>query len=165
MSRAFVALGSSIEPAARMAAAARALKARFADARFSTCYRNAPFGFEGPDFINAVVEFSTALPVPALLAVLHEIEAQCGRGRDDPKWAPRAMDLDLLLYDDLVASAPGFTLPRPDLLERVYMLGPLAELASQRCHPVTGQRFGQLWAAFPRAADAMTPTPPDLNAA
>ena len=131
MSRAFVALGSSIEPAARMAAAARALKARFADARFSTCYRNAPFGFEGPDFINAVVEFSTALPVPALLAVLHEIEAQCGRGRDDPKWAPRAMDLDLLLYDDLVASAPGFTLPRPDLLERVYMLGPLAELASR----------------------------------
>ncbi len=165
MSLAFVALGSSIEPAARMAAAAKALKARFADARFSACYRNAPFGFEGPDFMNAVVEFSTALPVPALLAVLHEIEAQCGRGRDDPKWAPRAMDLDLLLYDNLVASGPGYTLPRPDLIERVYMLGPLAELAPQRRHPVTGQPFGRLWAAFPRAAHAMTVTPPDLNAA
>jgi 2-amino-4-hydroxy-6-hydroxymethyldihydropteridine diphosphokinase len=165
MSRVFVALGSSIEPAASMAAAAQALKAQFADARFSTCYRNAPFGFEGPDFINAVVEFSTTLPVPALLAVLHAIELQCGRGREDPKWAPRAMDLDLLLYDDLVASGPGYTLPRPDLLERVYMLGPLAELAPQRRHPMTGQLFGQLWAAFPRTADALTATPPDLNAA
>jgi len=164
MSRAFVALGSSIDPAARMAAAGQALKARFADARFSACYRNAAFGFEGPDFINAVVEFSTALPVPALIAALHDIEAQCGRGRDDPKWAPRAMDLDLLLYDDLVASGPGYTLPRPDLLERVYMLGPLAQLAPERRHPLTGQPFGQLWAEFPRAADAMTLTPPDLNA-
>jgi 2-amino-4-hydroxy-6-hydroxymethyldihydropteridine diphosphokinase len=165
MSRAFVALGSSIEPAARMAAAARALKARFPDALFSTCYRNAAFGFEGADFINAVVEFSTALPVTALLAVLHEIEAQCGRGREEPKWAPRAMDLDLLLYDDLVTSGPGYTLPRPDLLERIYMLGPLAELAPLRRHPVTGRPFAELWAAFPRTVDAMTPTPPDLNAA
>jgi 2-amino-4-hydroxy-6-hydroxymethyldihydropteridine diphosphokinase len=165
MSRAFVALGSSIEPAARMAAAARALKARFPDARFSACYRNSAFGFDGADFINAVVEFTTALPVPELLGVLHGIEAQCGRRRDDPKWAPRAMDLDLLLYDELVASGPGYTLPRPDLTDRIYMLGPLAELAPQRTHPVTGQRFGELWAAFPRTAQAMTPTPPDLNAA
>jgi 2-amino-4-hydroxy-6-hydroxymethyldihydropteridine diphosphokinase len=165
MSCAFVAIGSSIEPEARMLAAARALKARFTDARFSACYRNAAFGFEGAEFINAVVEFSTALPVPALLVMLHEIEAQCGRARDDPKWAPRAMDLDLLLYDDLVVSGPGYILPRPDLLERVYMLGPLAELAPQRRHPVTGQRFGELWAAYPRAARALTPTAPDLNAA
>jgi len=164
MSRAFVALGSSIEPAASMSAAARALKARFPDAHFSTCYRNAPFGFEGPDFINAVVEFCTELPVTALITVLHEIEAQCGRGREDPKWAPRAMDLDLLLYDELVTSGPGYTLPRPDLLERVYMLGPLAELAPQRRHPVAGLRFGELWAAYPRTAEALTPTPPDLNA-
>ncbi len=165
MSRAFVALGSSIEPAARMAAAARALKAHFPDARFSACYRNTAFGFDGADFLNAVVEFSTTLPVPELLGVLHAIEAQCGRARNDPKWAPRAMDLDLLLYDELVASGPGYTLPRPDLSDRIYMLGPLAELAPQRAHPVTGQRFGALWAAFPRAAQAMTPTPPDLNAA
>ena len=65
MSRAFVALGSSIEPAARMAAAARALKAHFPDARFSACYRNTAFGFDGADFLNAVVEFSTTLPVPS----------------------------------------------------------------------------------------------------
>jgi 2-amino-4-hydroxy-6-hydroxymethyldihydropteridine diphosphokinase len=165
MTCAFVALGSSIDPAARMLAAARALKLRFPGARFSRCYRNAPFGFEGADFINAVVELRTDLPVSALLALLHEIEAACGRARDDPKWGPRAMDLDLLLYDDLVATAPGYTLPRPDLLERVYMLGPLAELAPQRQHPLTGQRFADLWTAFPRAAHVMTPTPPDLNAA
>jgi 2-amino-4-hydroxy-6-hydroxymethyldihydropteridine diphosphokinase len=165
MTRAFVALGSSIEPAARLTAAAHALKQRFPGARFSACYRNAAFGFEGAEFINAVVELSTDLPVPGLLAVLHEIEAQCGRRPDDPRWGPRAMDLDLLLYDDLVASGPGYTLPRPDLLERVYMLGPLAELAPQQRHPLTGARFAALWDAYPRSAHVMTPTPPDLNAA
>lgn len=165
MTCAFVALGSSVDPAASMTAAALALKARFPGARFSTCYRNAPYGFIGADFINAVVEFCTDLPVSSLLAVLHGIEAACGRGRDDPKWGPRAMDLDLLLYGDLVATGPGYTLPRPDLLERVYMLGPLAELAPQRQYPLTGQRFSDLWAAFPRDAHLMTPTPPDLNSA
>jgi len=105
------------------------------------------------------------LPISALLGALHEIEAQCGRAREDPKWAPRVMDLDLLLYDDLIASGPGYTVPRPDLLERIYMLGPLAELAPQSRHPLTGQQFGALWAAFPRAPDALRPTAPDLNAA
>jgi 2-amino-4-hydroxy-6-hydroxymethyldihydropteridine diphosphokinase len=165
MSLAFVALGSSIEPAARMAAAARALKEHFPDAHFSACYRNAAFGFDGADFLNAVVEFTTELPVPALLQVLHAIEAQCGREREEPKWAPRAMDLDLLLYDELVASGPGYTLPRPGLTDRIYMLGPLAELAPQRRHPVTGESFGALWAAFPRSPQALTPTLPDLNVA
>ena len=53
----------------------------------------------------------------------------CGRERQAPKWAPRTMDLDILLFGDTVCAEPGLTLPRPDLLKRPYMLGPAAEIA------------------------------------
>jgi len=165
MNRVFVAMGSNIDPAARMLEAARLLKAHFADVRFSLCYRNPAFGFEGADFINAVAEFDSSMPIPQLLNVLHDIEARCGRGREDPKWAPRAMDLDLLLYGDQVGDGPGYTLPRRDLLRREYMLGPLAQLAPEARHPVSGETYGALWAAFPRGSHTLTPTGPDLNAA
>ena len=164
MVQAYVAIGSNLDPATRMQQAARALRQRFPDARFSRCYRNPAFGFEGPDFYNAVVGFSTALPVAALLPALHEIEALCGRARGDPKWGPRKMDLDLLLYGDAVGSAPGYTLPRRDLTRRVYMLGPLAELAPECTYPPSGPTVGELWQQFPRAGHVLEPVELDLNA-
>jgi 2-amino-4-hydroxy-6-hydroxymethyldihydropteridine diphosphokinase len=160
----YVALGGNIEPLARMADAARALKAQFPDVRFSASYRNAAVGFEGAEFINAVAGFCTALSIAELLRILQTIEEACGRERSDPKWGPRAMDIDLLWYGDQVGEGPGYTLPRPDLLRRIYMLGPLAELAPQLRHPLNGQSIGELWAAFPRADGAMTRTELDLNA-
>jgi 2-amino-4-hydroxy-6-hydroxymethyldihydropteridine diphosphokinase len=163
MSQVFIAMGGNVDPAARMPEAARALKARFPDTRFSACYRNSAQGFEGADFLNAVAGFATELPIHELLQVLREIEEGCGRSRADPKWGPRAMDLDLLLYGDLVTEGPGYTLPRPDLLRRSYMLGPLAELAPQWPHPLGGRSIAELWAAFPKTEGAMTPTGPDLN--
>ena len=165
MSEVFVALGSNIDPNARLQSAARLLKSHFPDARFSGCYRNAAVGFEGEDFVNAVVAFSTDLPVIELLRLLHAIEEQCGRGRADSKWGPRAMDLDLLLYGDEVGEGPGYVLPRRDMLRRAYMLGPLAELAPDVPHPVARETIGALWQAFPQADHPMTPTAPDLNAA
>ena len=165
MSQVYIALGSNIDPVARLLQAARLLKAHFPDARFSSCFRNRAVGFDGDDFINAVAGFSSALEVTALLELLHQIEEHCGRGRADPKWGPRAMDLDLLLYGDQVGEGAGYALPRRDLLRRPYMLGPLAELAPEVRHPVTGVSIGALWAAFPQAEHAMTATAPDLNAA
>jgi 2-amino-4-hydroxy-6-hydroxymethyldihydropteridine diphosphokinase len=163
MPQAYIALGGNIEPAARMSAAARLLKARFPDARFSGCYRNPAVGFDGEDFFNAVAGFETALPVLPLLQLLHAIEERCGRSRDDPKWGPRAMDIDLLLYGDEIGAGPGYVLPRPDLLRRAYMLGPLAELAPQLRHPLAGQSMAELWAAMPQTAGAMERTALDLN--
>jgi 2-amino-4-hydroxy-6-hydroxymethyldihydropteridine diphosphokinase len=165
MSEVFVALGSNIDPTARLQSAARLLKSHFPDAKFSTCYRNAAVGFEGEDFVNAVVAFSTELPVTELLSVLHAIEEQCGRSRADSRWGPRAMDLDLLLYGNQVGEGPGYVLPRRDMLRRAYMLGPLAELAPDVAHPVERASIGALWQAFPQAEHRMIPTAPDLNAA
>ena len=164
MVQAYVAIGSNLDPAARMLQAARAIRQRFADARFSRCYRNPAFGFEGPEFYNAVVGFTTPLPIEALLPALHEIEALCGRARSDPKWEPRRMDLDLLLYGDVVGTGPGYTLPRRDLTRRIYMLGPLAELAADLLYPPSGPTIGQLWKQFPRAGHVFEPLELDLNA-
>lgn len=164
MSLVFVAIGSNIEPEVRMAQAARALKADFPGVRFSRCYANTAFGFEGPDFVNAVAGFDTLEPIAVLLQRLQAIEALCGRSRADPKWEPRAMDLDLLLFGDTVGDGPGYTLPRPDLKKRVYMLGPLAELAPDVIYPPAGPSIGELWRSFPGDRHPMRPLALDLNA-
>lgn len=160
----FIALGSNIDPAVRLQQAARALREYFPDVRFSRCYRNAACGFDGPDFINAVAGFSTALPVSGVLQVMRDIESRCGRAPEAPKWEPRAMDLDLLLYGEMIGSGPGYTLPRPDLLKRLYMLGPLAQWLPQLVYPPSGPTIGELWAQFPEPHDALIPLDLDLNA-
>ncbi len=161
--RVYVSIGGNVEPQSRLPTAARALRQRFPTARFSGVYRNPAFGFEGADFFNAVVGFDTILSVAELLSQLHAVEAECGRRRDDPKWAPRTMDLDLLLYGDVVGDGPGYTLPRRDLTQRIYMLGPLAELAPECWYPPSGPSIGELWARYPRQEPGLTPVALDLN--
>jgi 2-amino-4-hydroxy-6-hydroxymethyldihydropteridine diphosphokinase len=134
MAHVYVAIGSNVNAEDNVTKAANELARLFPDVRFSSWYRNRAVGFEGDDFINGVAAFT----------------------RNAPRWAPRAMDLDVLLYDDVVCSEPGLTLPRPDLLKRPYMLGPLAEIAPEVIHPTAGVTIGQLWERFDRDAHAMT---------
>jgi 2-amino-4-hydroxy-6-hydroxymethyldihydropteridine diphosphokinase len=164
MSCVYVAIGGNIDPETRLPLAARELRRRFPDARFSSCYRNPAFGFEGADFYNAVVAFHTALEVDALLAQLQEIEALCGRTRTEAKWAPRAMDLDRLLYGERLARTARYELPRPDLLRRSYMLGPLAELAPQLRHPLTARTMEDHWQELARQPYTHERLALDLNA-
>ena len=154
MSQVYVAIGSNIEPERNIARAAAELERLFPGAQFSSWYRNRAVGFDGDDFVNGVVGFTTELPLRAVIERLHAVEELCGRPRNAPRWAPRAMDLDVLLFDDLVCSEPS--LPRPDLLKRPYMLGPLAEIAPQTMHPTAGLTIGELWQRFDRDSHAMT---------
>jgi 2-amino-4-hydroxy-6-hydroxymethyldihydropteridine diphosphokinase len=156
MSHVYVAIGSNINPEENIAKAARELRRFFPNARFSSWYRNGAVGFDGDDFVNGVVGFTTALPLRSVIECLHTVEALCGRPRNAPRWAPRAMDLDVLLYDNVVCAEPGITLPRPDLLKRPYMLGPLAEIAPEVKHPTAGLTIGELWQRFDRDSHAMT---------
>jgi 2-amino-4-hydroxy-6-hydroxymethyldihydropteridine diphosphokinase len=148
----YVAAGSNVAPERNLELAVAALAREFPGSRFSPWYRNRAAGFKGDDFINLVAAFQTALPPAALLGRLHAIEVQCGRERDAPRWAPRSMDLDLLLYGELVCAGPSLTLPRPDLLKRAYMLGPLADLAPDVRHPTAGKTIGELWRDFDQRA-------------
>jgi 2-amino-4-hydroxy-6-hydroxymethyldihydropteridine diphosphokinase len=156
----YVAAGSNVAPERNLAHAVAELAREFPGARFSPWYRNRALGFAGDDFINLAAGFETALPVRTVLAKLHAIEGACGRPREAPRWAPRSMDLDVLLYGELVCDEPGLKLPRPDLLERAYMLGPLAALAPEVLHPTARLTIGELWRRFDRAAHPLEPVRP-----
>jgi 2-amino-4-hydroxy-6-hydroxymethyldihydropteridine diphosphokinase len=146
----YVAVGSNVEPERNLTLAVDELRRQFPDVRFSPWYRNTAVGFEGADFINLVAGFSTQLSFDELLAKLHAIEELCGRPREAPRWAPRSMDLDVLLYGDVVE--PNLKLPRPDLMKRAFMLGPLADLAPGVVHPTEKMTIGELWQRFDKAA-------------
>jgi 2-amino-4-hydroxy-6-hydroxymethyldihydropteridine diphosphokinase len=155
--RVFVAAGSNVEPERNLARVCAEIAHIWPDAIFSRAYRNAAVGFEGPDFINLVVGFSAAQPLELVIDRLRGIETNCGRPRYAPKWASRTMDLDVLLFGDRIEKTSEYTLPRPDLLKRPYMLGPLAEIAADVVHPTAGQTIGELWAQFDRDGHTMSP--------
>jgi 2-amino-4-hydroxy-6-hydroxymethyldihydropteridine diphosphokinase len=156
----YVAAGSNVEPRRHLQQALAELEREFPGSRFSSWYRNPAVGFSGDDFVNLAGGFDTELPPRALLERLHVIESHCGRARDAPRWAPRTIDLDVLLYGTLICDEPGLKLPRPDLLWRAYMLGPLAELAPDVVHPTERLTIGELWQRFDRDAHPLERVPP-----
>jgi 2-amino-4-hydroxy-6-hydroxymethyldihydropteridine diphosphokinase len=162
MTAVHVAAGSNVDPEINLARACAEIAQVWPDARFSRAYRNAAVGFEGPEFINLVLGFTTDQPLRDVLARLHEIESACGRPRNAPKWASRTMDLDILLYGDLIEKTAEYTVPRPDLTRRAFMLGPMAEIAPDVVHPVSHKTIAQLWREFDRGGHVMTPVRIDL---
>ena len=161
MTQVYVAAGSNVEPLANLRRALAEL-GRHYRLTCSPAYKNKAVGFEGEDFVNLVVGFQTDDSIDAVIAHLHEAEAVCGRPRAAPKWAPRTMDLDLLLYGNRISDEPGRQLPRPDLLRRAYMLRPLAELAPTLVHPTASKTMRELWREFP-GDHAMVPVTFDVG--
>ncbi len=157
MTTVLVAAGSNVEPLVNLSKALAALARRYPGLRASTAYRNPAVGFAGEDFVNLVLAIDTDEEVRTVMEHLHAAEALCGRERHAPKWAPRSMDLDVLLYGERICDEPGLVLPRPDLLRRAYMLGPAAELEPTMRHPTLGLTLEELWREFPREAHAMHP--------
>lgn len=132
MNLAFVALGANLDdPVAQVRAAGAAL-ANVPESRLlrlSSLYRTAPVGIRGqPDFINAVAALATRLPPPQLLDALFAVERRFGRRREFYQ-APRTLDLDLLLYDELVVDSLPLSVPHPRMHLRAFVLAPLLEIA------------------------------------
>jgi 2-amino-4-hydroxy-6-hydroxymethyldihydropteridine diphosphokinase len=127
VTRVYVGLGANLgDREAAIRAAAEALGAR----RLSTIRETEPWGLEEqPPFLNAVAELETELEPRALLDRLLAVERELGRVRTGPRWGPRTIDLDLLVYGDRVVDEPALQVPHPRLHERAFALEPLAELA------------------------------------
>jgi 2-amino-4-hydroxy-6-hydroxymethyldihydropteridine diphosphokinase len=100
----------------------------------SSDYTTPPWGEEQqPPFVNACIEIETGLAPDALLGVLQTVERTFGRDRaSERRWGPRTLDLDLIAYDDLALQTETLTLPHPRVLERAFVLVPLAEIAPER---------------------------------
>jgi 2-amino-4-hydroxy-6-hydroxymethyldihydropteridine diphosphokinase len=131
---AFVALGANLGDAVgaiQEATQALAHMPGIGQVRASRLYRSAPVDASGPDFINAVAELQTTLTAPDLLDALQGIETAAGRLRPY-RHAPRTLDLDLLLYGSASVSSPRLTVPHPRMMQRAFVLRPLAELAPER---------------------------------
>lgn len=137
-----VALGANIGEPLRQIEAGFAALAALPGTRLlarSSLYRSAPVGYAGqPDFINAVAMIETALAPHALLDAVLNIERANGRIREFPN-APRTLDLDIVLYGDVVLQEPGLTIPHARMLERAFVMVPLAEIAPDAVVPGRGK--------------------------
>ena len=129
---AYIALGANLEDPVVQVRAGLAALATLPHTQFlvqSSLYRTAPVGYaDQPDFINAVAAVDTALSPRELLDALLAIELNHGRVRQFAN-APRTLDLDVLLYDDVKVNESGLTIPHPRMHERAFVLAPLAEVA------------------------------------
>ncbi|MDQ6780365.1 MAG: 2-amino-4-hydroxy-6-hydroxymethyldihydropteridine diphosphokinase, partial [Candidatus Eremiobacteraeota bacterium] len=150
--RVAIALGSNTgDRRGNIAAALQRLRALVAVDRVSSVYETAPVGYtDQPDFLNLACVGTTALGPKALRESLAKIERQLGRRLSVPL-GPRAIDLDLLLYDDLVMDDPECSIPHHGLTTRGFVLIPLAEIAPALRDPVSGKTIAELTAAVDRS--------------
>jgi 2-amino-4-hydroxy-6-hydroxymethyldihydropteridine diphosphokinase len=154
MARVYVSIGSNIDREKNIDAALREISAAYRELEQSSVYESDAVGFDSAPFYNLVVGFRTDESPLAIQNCLHAIENRHGRLRTAALSA-RTLDLDLLLYDDLVMSEGKLVLPRSDIDRYAFVLAPLAEIAGSTRHPVTGISYADMWAAFDDSRQAL----------
>lgn len=147
--RAYVGIGSNIEPEQNVRSAVRALRARFGVLTISPVYRSPAEGFPGDDFYNLVVGLDTSEPAATVEATLSQIERDHGRVRYGNGMHSRTLDLDLLVYDDRVL--------RDDVTRYDFVLKPLVDLAPNLRHPERKLSVRELWERIDRKRTPLAP--------
>lgn len=167
MTRVYVSMGSNIERERNTRSGLAALRAHYGPLIMSSVYDSQALGFAGDDFYNLVVAFDTTEDVHTVARTLERIEHEHGRARGTARFNSRTLDLDLLLYGDLVLNAPDLRLPRPEIVKYAFVLRPLAEIAGHERHPQDGRTYQALWQAFDKSQQPLTPVdfPVGLDAA
>jgi len=155
MNLVYISAGSNIgERESHLEFGARRLGEHGKILRTSSFFETEPVGYaDQPWFLNQVYELETSLTPQETLALCNEIERDCGRVRTFPN-APRTLDLDILLYGDLIISNPNLVIPHPRMTERRFVLEPLAEIAPELPHPVEKKTISELLANCPDTAAA-----------
>jgi 2-amino-4-hydroxy-6-hydroxymethyldihydropteridine diphosphokinase len=146
--RVFVSGGSNIDAKSNIRRAIAELEKEFGELQLSAVYRSPAVGFDGDDFLNLIIGFTTDRSARDCAAVMNRLEAEAGRTDEQHGFAARPLDLDMVLYGDLVDDAQALRVPRDDVDKYAFVLGPLAEIAPEFRHPVSGKTMSELWAAF-----------------
>ncbi len=152
MPRVYLSIGSNIARERNLRSAMTALRREFGVLTVSPVYESRAVGFEGADFYNLVIGFDTDLPVDEVNAVLRGIEDAHGRFRGSDKFSSRTLDLDVLLYGELIDHTPPRDIPRGEIRRHAFVLKPLSDIAGSLRHPETGETFSEMWR---RRADQM----------
>ncbi len=146
--RAWLSLGSNIDPQRRIPAAIEVLREHFGELVVSPVYESEAVGFSGDNFYNLVVGIMTRLPATQLAQRLREIESAHGRVRGAEKFSSRTLDIDLLTYGNETIDDGGVQVPRDEILRYAFVLRPLSEVAPDERHPVTGLTYRDHWERF-----------------
>jgi len=146
MAHAFIAIGANINPERNVARAVEMLAEAVGICAVSTFYETAALDRpQQPAFYNGVVRVETQMaPLALKQQVLREVESRLGRRRTADKYASRPIDLDLILYENLVVTSEELTLPDPDIYTRAFVAVPLHELAPELVLPDTGRSLASL---------------------
>ncbi len=144
----YISIGSNIDKEKHIPASLEALEKHFGALTVSSTYESEPVGFTGDPFYNLVVGFDSSLDVNDISQILKQIELDNGRNRDCKKFSARTLDLDLLLYGDLILNEGKLQLPRHEIEQYAFVLEPLAEVAGHLRHPVSGERYAVMWEKF-----------------
>ncbi len=144
--RIYLGLGSNTRARENLGSCLNWLAHSFRQMRVSPAYRSSAYGFEGSDFINLVVSIDSVISPLALKDWLIALEDRHGRDRSQPRFSDRTLDVDILLFGDLVA--PQWHIPRQETLTQPYILKPLCDLDPERIHPVEQVPIKQLWQAM-----------------
>lgn len=148
MAKIYLGLGSNEEPEKNLVLAIQQLEIRFGYLEKSKIYQGPAVGFDGDDFLNLVVSLQSGMPPIDIYNEIECIHNYIGRERGKNKWGPRSIDIDLLLYDDLIINEPSLKVPRSDILNYGFVLQPIAEIAPYLVHPLTGITLLEHWKAF-----------------
>jgi len=156
----YVSVGSNIDRETMVRSGIAALNSNFTKLVKSSVYESIAVGFEGDNFYNLIVGFEASDP-HQVAHTLRDIEQNHGRNRGEKKFAPRTLDLDLLLFGHEDLHDQGLDVPRAEITRYAFVLGPLAEIAPQELHPVLRKSYAQLWSEFcvtnPTEADSIWP--------
>ncbi|MGD8742589.1 MAG: 2-amino-4-hydroxy-6-hydroxymethyldihydropteridine diphosphokinase [Granulosicoccaceae bacterium] len=163
MPRVYLSLGSNIDAHSNLRAGMQDLHAHYGELQVSTVYESEAVGFDGDNFINFVVGLDTDEDVHTVQATMSAIEQAHGRVRGAEKFSSRTLDIDILLYDDLVINENGLHLPRDEIEKYAFVLQPLAELAPQLKHPVSGKTYAELWQGFDKSKANQWPVALSFN--
>lgn len=148
MTRGYISIGSNVDKDQHIPSSLLALEQFLGSLIISSIYETEPVGFIGDSFYNLVVGFDSNLEVQRIARQLKQIELENGRDQNSQKFSARTLDLDLILYGDLIISDGHLQIPRNEIEHYAFVLEPLAEIAPTQLHPVLNSSYAELWHNF-----------------